>query len=313
MPSALQKSDKKHHVSTNTTAPAKASQVSLQSPGKRTQAIQSGGQAPSVLVEKKTQKEPYEMSTEQKLQEIEKLSMYEHLVPFDVWAQPAPTFDLLIPSWTSPKKDATLGDHIRSHFLSHRNFWQNLFSMWRLARANSFPGVKLKGAISPNLFRIQSTPWLAPFRQMALENYQTIQQAVAAGDEKTIKKYTVDVYRTRALQLARGRNPSHVYVWNFHGENSPCKVVSIRCTEANLSAEPPKIGNRLLVQALVKFDTNQSLQIYNKRGVKLGGDENPRRVVEYLVFQKRMWYDTPWVVRDQLYEGVDAKYNIVPS
>ncbi len=52
----------------------------------------------------------------------------------------------------------------------------------------------------------------------------------------------------------------------------------------------------------------QSLQVYSKRGALLQGEETPRNVVEYLIFQKRMWYDAPWVVRDRLYEGVDAKY-----
>ena len=52
----------------------------------------------------------------------------------------------------------------------------------------------------------------------------------------------------------------------------------------------------------------QTLKVYNKKGVLIGGDEKPRRVVEYLVFQKRMWYDTPWVIRDQLFESLDAKY-----
>jgi protein MBA1 len=27
-----------------------------------------------------------------------------------------------------------------------------------------------------------------------------------------------------------------------------------------------------------------------------------KRVTEYLVFEKRMWYDGPWVIREQLWE-----------
>ena len=107
-------------------------------------------------------------------------------------------------------------------------------------------------------------------------------------------------------------------------EKTPSKVVSIRAIQAHLGNEDPKFGNRLLIQALVKFDTLQvrfplppaltyltrvmkSLQIYNKRGALLQGDETPRNVVEHLVFQKRMWYDAPWVVRDRLYEGIETK------
>ena len=28
-----------------------------------------------------------------------------------------------------------------------------------------------------------------------------------------------------------------------------------------------------------------------------------KRVTEYLVFEKRMWYDGPWVIREQLWEA----------
>lgn len=104
--------------------------------------------------------------------------------------------------------------------------------------------------------------------------------------------------------------------------------MSIRAAEINLSRTPPKFGNRLVVQACVKFDSNQvsifsfsvnltqflircasqSLQVYNQKGQLLGGDGKPKRVVEYLVFEKRMWYDAPWVVRDQLYEGLEGKF-----
>ena len=34
------------------------------------------------------------------------------------------------------------------------------------------------------------------------------------------------------------------------------------------------------------------------------GDADVKRVTEYLVFEKRMWYDTPWVIREQMFEGV---------
>jgi protein MBA1 len=28
-----------------------------------------------------------------------------------------------------------------------------------------------------------------------------------------------------------------------------------------------------------------------------------KRVTEYLVFEKRMWYDGPWVIREQIWEA----------
>ncbi|KAG8948215.1 hypothetical protein FRC03_000798 [Tulasnella sp. 419] len=68
-----------------------------------------------------------------------------------------------------------------------------------------------------------------------------------------------------------------------------------------------------MVQALVKFDTLQSLSVYNKKSGKLlqsrGTKEEPARVIEYMVLEKRVQTETPWMIRNQLLEGVKAKYD----
>lgn len=38
---------------------------------------------------------------------------------------------------------------------------------------------------------------------------------------------------------------------------SPVTIVSIRAAEIYLAEQDPKVGNRLVIQALVKFDTTQ--------------------------------------------------------
>ena len=43
-----------------------------------------------------------------------------------------------------------------------------------------------------------------------------------------------------------------------------------------------------------------------KRGT-LAHKQEPRAVVEYFVLQRRMWYNSPWVVRDVLYEGLEVR------
>jgi hypothetical protein len=45
------------------------------------------------------------------------------------------------------------------------------------------------------------------------------------------------------------------------GEESPTRVVSIRAIDGYLGKDEPKIGNRLLIHALVKFDTKQASSI----------------------------------------------------
>lgn len=48
-----------------------------------------------------------------------------------------------------------------------------------------------------------------------------------------------------------------MYVWQLVKEESPCTVVSIRAPDMHFGQVAPKIGSRLLIQALVKFDTLQ--------------------------------------------------------
>lgn len=37
----------------------------------------------------------------------------------------------------------------------------------------------------------------------------------------------------------------------------------------------------------------------------------PRRVLEYIVFENKMWYTDGWIIRDQVYEGVQGNYREV--
>lgn len=82
------------------------------------------------------------------------------------------------------------------------------------------------------------------------------------------------------------------------------------------------MGNRLVIQALVRFDTTQvrhyssllsfnvnavsmqTLEIYSRQGDRISPVESltPRRVTEYLVLEKRMWYDVPWKIKQQMFE-----------
>lgn len=80
---------------------------------------------------------------------------------------------------------------------------------------------------------------------------------LCSRDEKTLKKLTGGNYASHMMTLLRAQDRSRVYVWNLIKEETPCKVLSIRAPVAYYAPDEPKIGNRLLVQALVKFDTLQ--------------------------------------------------------
>jgi hypothetical protein len=74
------------------------------------------------------------------------------------------------------------------------------------------------------------------------------------------------------------------------------RIVSIRAVEGHLGLQPIRTGNPLYVNVLAHFDTIQAL---TRRGV--ASTVEPKRIVEHLLFEKRMWYDTPWVIKEQLH------------
>ncbi|KAF8348621.1 hypothetical protein F5887DRAFT_951033 [Amanita rubescens] len=209
-------------------------------------------------------------------------------------------------------------------FLKNRlNDGKNAVGLWALASSNAIPGFDLSGAGSfPEiwLFTTKSTKtgsWMEPLRRIALSTYQDLNVAVAKGDEKNIKRLTTTSYQDDIFRmLKKNQNFTRTCIWRFHREISPTKVLSIRGVEGNLGVDAPKIGNRMMLHALIKFDTEQSLEIYDKRGKALhkSADGGPavglgivpaerRKVTEYLVLEKRMWYDGPWMVREQMYES----------
>jgi len=86
------------------------------------------------------------------------------------------------------------------------------------------------------------------------------------------------------------------YKWRLVSQPSPVRVVSIRAVEGHLGLQPIRTGNPLYANVLARFDMIQAL---TKRGV--ASTVEPKRIVEYLLFEKRMWYDTPWVIKEQLH------------
>jgi mitochondrial protein MBA1 len=74
------------------------------------------------------------------------------------------------------------------------------------------------------------------------------------------------------------------------------RIVSLRAVEGHLGLQPIRSGNALYVNVLARFETIQSL---TRRGV--ASSVEPKRIVEHLLFEKRMWYDTPWVIKEQFH------------
>jgi protein MBA1 len=80
---------------------------------------------------------------------------------------------------------------------------------------------------------------------------------VVRQNSRVIKDLTRNTYQDNMLRLMKKNQPGVKYIWRFHRELSPTRVISIRGTEAYLASEDPKIGNRMMVHALVRIDSEQ--------------------------------------------------------
>jgi hypothetical protein len=251
----------------------------------------------------------------------------------DMWGTKLVTLDVEIPRDTSLRMLFTNPGafwHAKQHNFS--NWLKNTFSMYTIAKARAFTGVDFDFRISHlflprtwrqlgNVTSHSSTSWLAPMRRIAMDNYLAIGHAIADKDEATLKALTTADHATKVNKILRTRKAGQVWQWNVLGDVSDAAlfqkkssfhplatspratVVSIRSGEVYVAKEPPKRGNRLVIHALVKFETMQEFKVFTKQGELVEAKSaEPHSVVEYLVFEKVGWYDNTWQVRDQIYK-----------
>ncbi|TFK38102.1 hypothetical protein BDQ12DRAFT_121149 [Crucibulum laeve] len=278
---------------------------------------------------------------ELQLKQIDQILLMSHLMPTsDPWGQPVPdTLDVMIPQPASfsSRKEYGSWAKLRQQFWKNRtNDAKNVVALLALAAENGIPGVDLedatlwqKATVWPRrVFDTQSVKpnsWVSQIRTSARRAYIRVNEAIARRDDKAVKRLTTATYQETALKLLKKKVEGITYIWRYHSEVTPTRIVSIRTTEGYLGKEEPKVGNRLLVHALVKFDTMQSLEMYNKNGrpmhVPREGakkDHNghiaaePKRVTEYMVVEKRMWYDGSWVIREQMWPPRNAVSSNLP-
>ncbi|KAG2156758.1 uncharacterized protein EDB93DRAFT_1125461 [Suillus bovinus] len=276
-------------------------------------------------------------STEAQLKQIESMMSMantSNLFPtMDMWGTKLVTLDVEIP------RDAPLRMlftnpvafwHAKQHNFS--NWLKNTFSMYTIAKARAFTGVDCDFRFSHlflprtwrqlgNVTSHSSTSWLAPMRRIAMDNYLAMGRAIADKDEATLKALTTADHATKVNKIVRTRKPSEVWQWKVLNDvsdkalfqekslsrplaTSPgATIVSIRSGEVYIAKEPPKRGNRLVIHALIKFETTQEFKVFTKQGQPVEAKSTkPHAVVEYLVLEKVGWYDNTWQVRDQIYK-----------
>ncbi|KAJ7211210.1 hypothetical protein GGX14DRAFT_362663 [Mycena pura] len=217
-------------------------------------------------------------------------------------------------------------------FLQNRiNYGKNAFSMRHIGLSDSFPGVEIDPSMgwfrstyhyARRIFQAQSlksTAWVAPMRQEFLEQYIKLNQAMMHKSPQMLD-LTMEAYQDEAIALARNREADHLYIWNFHREVTPTRILSLRAGDGDFDKEMPETGSRIGIQALVRFDTEQSVEIYDRQGKalhtpllaaepqppRLGKTLHrvtaaPKRVTEYLILDKAMYLtDAKWRFRARL-------------
>ncbi|KAG5646721.1 hypothetical protein DXG03_002403 [Asterophora parasitica] len=288
----------------------------------------SGGVAYKIPEKKK---EVSDLTEEEQMAQVEQIMNMSNIFPTaDPWGQRVETLDVMIPYSTQigTRNDYPSWQAMWDQFVANRyNGAKNFTSMLMLASANAIPGVDLSESTRLqkyvtkwpwHLFATTSVmefSWTTPLRQLARQSYTSLNFALSRGDDQTIRELSTATYQDHMMGLRKKQKSNYTYLWRFHKEVTPARVLSIRATEGYLATEEPKFGNRMMVHALIRFDTEQSLEIYDRQGnpvhkrpenaEALNFGKYPaerRRVTEYLVFEKRMWYDGPWVIREQLWE-----------
>ncbi|KJA23139.1 hypothetical protein HYPSUDRAFT_201689 [Hypholoma sublateritium FD-334 SS-4] len=271
-------------------APA-ASPPTTASPKEKAKA-KASGKAPAPA---ETPDKPKALSAEeqnlQSLAEIDRIMAFQHLMPtVDPWGQPiVDTLDVAVPrplTLALLRAPRALFEHLKTEAI---NAMKNWASLNLLAGNNAIPGAHLKALPwhqqAALVFRTGGTrstrpgSLLAPLRALAADAYAELNTALAQRNPKDLARLTTSSYRTHTLALvkaAKARNPQAVHMrWTLHRHVSPVQVVSLRATQGYMAPAEPRGGHRLLVHALVKFDTEQSLEMYTARGVPLHTPAEP--------------------------------------
>jgi len=274
------------------------------------------------------------MTEEEQTKELDRMLVMAQFMPtMDPWGREVlDTLDVMIPHNVNYKSyTRETYEQIKSNLT---NTFKNAAALSTLASANSIPGITTlyrKSLLQKirelrQIFGTQSVEpdaLVASFRSMALDLYILMNDAIANRNEKDLRKFTTSSYQKHVLEMlktSKSKHPNTRLFWQLHREYQPSRILSLRVTQGHLGDEEPRFGNRLMIHALLKFDTEQSLEIYNQQGVALhvpASDEQKstdtrlpaqrKRVTEYLVMEKRMWLQGPWSFREQLWPSASRE------
>ncbi|KAJ7892920.1 hypothetical protein B0H14DRAFT_2686438 [Mycena olivaceomarginata] len=193
------------------------------------------------------------------------LPLLDHMIPYAVRFKTRKEYPSVLEMYRQFKRNRV-------------NDGKNAFSMRHIAAADSFPGVEVNPKLgwlrslylyATRVFQAQSlksNAWVAPMRQEVLEQYIQLNEAITKGNTKRIADLTMPPFTAEATALAERATPDTLYRWAFHREVSPTRILSLRAGDGEFGKVMPETGSRVAVQALVRFDTEQSVEMYDPAG-----------------------------------------------
>ncbi|KAF7316188.1 hypothetical protein MIND_00137000 [Mycena indigotica] len=266
-----------------------------------------------------------DMNEEEQLKHVEALTEQQRWLESqgrEVLGVQMPMLDLMVPYAAGVRNYSEYGS-IRAlyrQWLQNRiNDGKNAFSMRHIAVSDAFPGVAINRQMgwlesfttySRRAFQAQSlkaNAWVAPMRQEFLDRYIKLNKAIVL--KEPLNELAMRPFIDEFSAIVRQRALDNTYFWNFHREVSPTRILSLRAVDGDFGKEMPATGSRIAIQALVRFDTEQSVEIYDRHGKALhevgpaeeqqqsgrGGKTLhrvaavPKRVTEYLVLDRAMY------------------------
>ncbi|ORY92618.1 hypothetical protein BCR35DRAFT_327737 [Leucosporidium creatinivorum] len=131
--------------------------------------------------------------------------------------------------------------------------------------------------------RILGPTWYAKFEERALIAYKTTNVALTTGNYDKLQPLAtsavIDAIKSERTRKLRGLRLS----WKLH------KVIAREVVCAR--QQEIKKANEHVAQMAVRFITEQSLEIHDANGRKVGAGshDSPEKITEYYVFQRDMW------------------------
>ncbi|KAF9517458.1 hypothetical protein BS47DRAFT_1389723 [Hydnum rufescens UP504] len=181
----------------------------------------------------------------------------------------------------------------------------NAINLHRAVQYAGMPGIlRRPSRFSPKALGTRSTrrgAWVAKLREVAKSRYIEFNEARARGDHAVIRKLASEPLVSQTLDRMKKYKGLRME-WKFITDRRPTQCLSIRSIpNAGLGHPPPRAG---MQQVLIRFETHQTLAIYDRKGKLLQGNPTQVNTVkDYMIFEHRNWApEEGWKLKAQVYE-----------